>query len=119
MCFGPQFPKNNTRSAFYGLLQCKVYLLFFHNFRTKWLLIPYFWSIPIFPFLTSVCSCNLRHINYQCLSQCKLNLTQGSQHSQHPKNEPKIARPSEARWKLLSNFETDDSSFKGERNRVD
>ena len=41
-----------------------------------------------------------------------------NQHSQYSENEPKIARNSETRWKLLSDIKIDDSSFKRERNRV-
>ena len=52
---------------------------------------------PLSTFFTSVCSCNLLHIHYQCLSQGKLNLIHSNQHSQHTENGPKIARNSEAR----------------------
>ena len=65
------------------------------------------------------CPFNLRHIHYQCLSQCKRNVKHDNQHSQHTENGPKIARNSEARWKLFKNIKTDDSSFKREKNRID
>ena len=81
----------------------------FYNFKTKWLPIHYSWVIPIFPFLTSIYSFNLRHIHYQRLAYCELNLTHGNQRSQHSENGSKIARNSETRWKLLSN---NDGRFK-------
>ena len=71
---------------------------------------------PCIPFLTSVCSCTLRHIQQQFLSWWKLNVAHGNQYSQNPENEPKMARSLETRWKLLSNIKTDDSSFKRKRN---
>ena len=40
--FGLSFLKNNTKNAFYGLLQCKVYLIFFTRSKQN---IPY----PLFP----------------------------------------------------------------------
>ena len=58
-------------------------------------------------------------MQYQCLSWCKLNLTYDNQHSQDPEDEPKIAKNSETKWKLLSNIKTDNSSFKRGRNQVD
>ena len=103
-----------------GFCSAKCNFYFFkltcYNFKTKWLPIPYSQVIPIFPFLTFVCSCNLHHIHYQCLSQCKLSLNYGKQHSHHPEIEPKITGNSEKRLKLISNNKTGDSSFKGERN---
>ena len=119
--FLSQFPKSNTKNTFYGLLQCKIYLLFFIISKQNGCLFPILRSqvFLMFPFLTFICLCNLRHIHFQCLSQCKINLTHGNQHSQHPKNGPKIARNSKARWKLFKKIKTDDSSFKRERNRVD
>ena len=88
----------------------------FHNFKTNWLPILYSQTIPTFSFSNSICSCNLSHIHYQCLSQSKLSLTYGNQRSQHPENEPKITRNSETRWKLISSVKTDISGFKRERN---
>ena len=80
-------------------------------------------SIPILrvsliPIL-NLSPCTLRYIHCQCFSQCKVKLTHSNQHLQHPENGPKIARNSEARWKLFKNIKTDDSSFKKERNQVD
>ena len=42
----------------------------------------------------------------------------GKQHSQYPENGLKIAKNLEKKWKLLSNMETGNLSFKRERNRV-
>ena len=84
----------------------------FHNFKKKMA------AHSLFLFII--------HIHCQCLSQCKINLTQGKQHSKHPENGRKIARNSKARWKLFNKietvqeqFKTDNSSFKGEKNRFD
>ena len=61
--------------VFSGLLQCKVYLLFFIISKQNGCLFPIsYFPISIFPFLTSICPCNLRHIHYPCLSQCKRSL---------------------------------------------
>ena len=59
---------------------CYIFKLTCYSFKTKWLLILYSQLIPIFPFLTFICSCNLCSIHYQCLSQCKLCLNYGNQH---------------------------------------
>ena len=37
----------------------------FYDFKKKWLLTPRSLTIPIFPFLTIICSCILRHKRYQ------------------------------------------------------
>ena len=83
------------------------------NFKTKKLPIFDSQTTPIFPILTYIFSCVLHHINYQCLSQTKLNFTHVNQYSKHQENGQEIARNSKTRQKLLV-----DSRLKRERNRV-
>ena len=74
----------------------------------------FFLGYPYIPAFNLFCSCNLQHIHYQCLSQCKLRLNCGNQRLQHPENESEITKNSETRKKLASSIKTDDSGFKTE-----
>ena len=110
-------------------ISCKVFLVPYKIMNLKNVKFCFYFSsqkcplsptqaIPIFKFLTSICSCVLCHIYYQYLSKSKLNLTHGNQHSQNSENGPKLARNSEARWKLFKNIKTEDSSFKREKSSL-
>ena len=91
--------------------RCTCYFLQFLN---KKLPIPLIIGYPYIPLETSICSCILRHMHHQCLSQCKLNLLHSNQHSKHLENEEGIARSSKTRQKL-----PEDSRLKRERDLVE
>ena len=91
--------------------RCNCYFLQFLN---KKLPISLIIGYPYIPLETCICSCILRHMHHQCLSQCKRNLMHSNQHSKHLENEEGIARNSKTRQKL-----PEDSRLKRERNLVE